>query len=159
MAVRTLIVGMGGISGTMNRVLQEFPWQSTVGVVDVSEEALARAQEGLGLADNALFTDLVDALARSDANAVLINTPSELHYMQTKAVLESGRHALVAKPITNNFEEAVALVGLAEQQGVTLCVGQQMRYNRHYTAVRDFVASGALGRVEMMNFLSAKPPP
>ena len=34
---------------------------------------------------------------------------------------------------------------------------QQMRYNRHYTALRNFVASGALGQVEMMNFLSAKP--
>lgn len=157
MTIHTLIVGMGGISGAMSQVLQGFAWHSTIGVVDVREEALARAQENFGLADDALFTDLADALERSDANVVLVNTPSELHYSQTRAVLESGRHALVAKPITNNFEEAMALVALAEEQRVTLCVGQQMRYNRHYTAVRDFVASGALGRVEMMNFLSAKP--
>ena len=64
---------------------------------------------------------------------------------------------LVAKPITNSFREAVELVELAQSQGKTLSVGQQMRYNRHYTTLRSFLETGELGRAEMVNFLSAKP--
>jgi len=156
-AIRSLMVGMGGISNAMFRHLQTTAWYSTAAVVDVREEALARAQEQLGLPDEALFTNLEDGLAYGRANVALINTPSEMHYLQTRAALEAGLHPLVAKPVTNNYEEAESLVDLAESRGLRLCVGQQMRYNRHYTALRDYVAAGQLGQVEMMNFLSAKP--
>jgi predicted dehydrogenase len=66
---------------------------------------------------------------------------------------------LVAKPITNNYEQAVELVELADAKGVTLSVGQQMRYNRHYTAVKRFVESGKLGKVEAVFFMNSKPRP
>ena len=54
----------------------------------------------------------------------------------------------MAKPITNDFAQAVELVDLARAKGVTLSVGQQIRYNRHYAAVAEYVHSGALGSVE-----------
>ena len=152
-----IVVGMGGISRTMLRGLAPFDWYSTCAVVDVQEEALARAQETMALPDHALFTSLDDALDQAEADVVLINTPSELHYAQVKAALEAGCHVLVAKPITNNFEEAVELVEMAATRQLTLCVGQQLRFNRHYTALRRFLATGTLGGVEMVNFLSAKP--
>lgn len=156
-AVRAVVVGYGGITGGMLRHLQDVPWYETGAIVDVREEALARAQQAHDLPDDALFVNMQDAFASGSGNVAFINTPSELHYVQVKAALQAGLHVLVAKPITNNFEEAVELVELAEALGLTLCVGQQMRYNRHYTAIRNLVVSGQLGQVEMMNFLSAKP--
>ncbi len=155
--VRALVVGMGGISGTMLKFLGQQTWYDTTAVVDIRQPALDAAKHTLELDDDALFTDLQVALAHADANAVIINTPSELHFAQAKAALEAGKHVLVAKPITNDFQQAVELVELAESVGRSLCVGQQMRYNRHYSTVRGYVASGALGSIEMMNFLNAKP--
>lgn len=90
---------------------------------------------------------------------VLINTPSELHSAQAKAVLESGRHALVAKPVTNDLAQAVELVEIAKASGRTLSVGQQMRFNRHDQPVALFLDSGALGTVEAMFFQNSKPRP
>jgi predicted dehydrogenase len=155
--LRSIIVGMGGISGTMLRFLGQSAWYRTAAVVDIRPQALAAAQQSYDLDESALFTDLDRALATTEADVVLINTPSELHYVQCKAALEAGRHVLVAKPITNDFAQAVALVELAEAQGRALCVGQQMRYNRHYTTVRRYLATGALGHAELVNFLNAKP--
>ncbi len=155
--LRGLVVGMGGISGAMLKFLGQTPWFRTTAVVDVRPQALASAQQALDLADDALFTDLGQALQQAQADVALINTPSELHFAQSRAALEAGLHVLVAKPITNRFEEAVALVELAAACGRTLCVGQQLRYNRHYTAVRHYLAGGALGRPELVNFLNAKP--
>lgn len=156
-AVRAMVVGLGGISGTMLKFLGQQSWYDTTAVVDIRQQALDTAKHTLELDDDALFTDLDRALAHADADAVIINTPSELHYSQAKAALKAGKHVLVAKPVTNDFQQAVELVELAESVGRSLCVGQQMRYNRHYSTVRDFVATGVLGSVELMNFLNAKP--
>jgi predicted dehydrogenase len=155
--VRALVVGMGGISGAMLKFLGQQAWYDTAGVVDIRPQALAAAKHSLELDDDALFTDLDRALAQSDANTAIINTPSELHFVQAKAALRAGKHVLVAKPVTNSFEDAVELVEVAASVGRSVCVGQQMRYNRHYSTVRGFVAGGALGSVELMNFLNAKP--
>ncbi len=151
--IRSIIVGMGGISRSMLRVLAEKSWHEVVAVVDVNEAALA----GASLPESAKFTDLERALQETEADVALINTPSEWHYEQTAAVLEAGLSPLVAKPLTNKFEHSQALVAQAKQRGVKLAVGQQMRYFRHYLTVAEFVASGVLGHIENIFFFNAKP--
>lgn len=157
MTQRCIVVGWGAVSRHMLRALTETSWYETAAVVDVRAEAVADARathpEAAG------FTDLAEALGQIDADTVIINTPSHLHYDQVVAALDAGRHVLVAKPITNDFEQASDLVVRADAAGVTLSVGQQMRYMRHYQAVARFVASGALGSIEAINLLNAKPRP
>jgi len=157
MTKRCIVVGWGAVSRHMLKALDATSWYETAAVVDLRSEALAQAQAAHP--DAAVFTSLDDALKQVAADAVIINTPSHLHYDQVVAVLAAGRHALVAKPITNDFEQARDLVSRADDAGVTLSVGQQMRYMRHYQAVARCVASGQLGSVEMINFLNAKPRP
>ena len=155
--VRSIMVGMGGVSRAMLEVLRQKSWHEVVAVVDVREAALQQAQATLSLPESALFLDLDAALGTADANTVILNTPSELHYTQTRAVLEAGLTPLVAKPFTNSYEHAVELVELAGKKQIRLCVAQQMRFFRHYLAVRQFVESGQLGDIEQLFFLNAKP--
>ena len=155
--VGCIVVGLGGVTRGMLRFLSAEPWYQTRAVVDVQDSALFEAKDRLGLHDDELFTDMDEALASVDSDVVLVNTPSEWHYEQAKNAMEAGKHVLVAKPVANSFEEAADLVAVAQSQGVTLSVGQQMRYNRHYTAVHAFLQAGELGRPEMVNFLSGKP--
>jgi len=150
---------MGGVSRAMLRVLETTPWHRCVGVVDTSEAALAAGGELTGLPGSALFGDLERALGEAQPDAVLVNTPSELHFDQTRRCLEAGCHTLAAKPVTNEFAQAVELVELARAQGLKHCVSQQIRYNRHYTALAEFVQSGALGSVEAAWFMNSKPRP
>ena len=133
------------------------PWAEFVGVVDVRDEALAQGQELLGLPDSALFKHLDDALGAVEADVAIINTPSEWHFRQCVSSIDAGLDVLVAKPITNDFSEAVRLVEHAEQAGRLLSVGQQVRYNRHYQAVRRFLADDKLGTPESVTFLNSKP--
>lgn len=156
---RCLIVGMGAISRKMHGVLKSKAWYQCAGVVDVSEAGLAAGQELAVLPESALFKDLGKALAEIGPDAVLVNTPSELHYAQAKQCIEAGCHTLVAKPVTNDFSQAVELVRLADSRGVKLCIAQQIRYNRHYSALADYVKSGVLGSVEAAWFMNSKPRP
>jgi len=141
----------------MLRCASEKPWFEVAAIVDVDADAVAKAQSGFPGAQ--AFCDLTTALAETRADAVLVNTPSEHHHALSKEALDAGHHVLVAKPIANDFDEAYELVELADAKGVTLCVGQQMRFMRHYRAVRRFVGSGRLGSVEVINFLNPKPRP
>ena len=112
-STRCLLVGVGGMGRALIRFLEQKPWFEPVGVVDLRGKALAEAQTALHLPDEALFKDLDDALSATSPDAAIINTPSELHYEQSKAALKVGAHVLVAKPITNEFGQAEP-VGLAD---------------------------------------------
>ncbi len=160
--LKSIVVGMGSVTEAMLRVLQKKPWHEVVAVVDVRDESLSQAQENLALTDSALFYNLDEALNSIKANTieattVLINTPAEFHFAQTKTVLEAGLTPLVAKPLTLNFDQAADLVALAQQKELKLCVAQQMRFMRHYRALENFIAEGQLGEVEQLVFLNAKP--
>ncbi|MEV0459756.1 Gfo/Idh/MocA family protein [Catellatospora methionotrophica] len=155
--MRCVVVGWGAVSRIMLRALDATDWYETSAVVDVRPEALddVRATRP-GVAG---FTGLSEALAAVEPDAVIINTPSHLHYEQVVPALEAGAHVLVAKPITNDFDQAAALVGLADRLGLTLSVGQQMRFMRHYQALGRFLADGGVGSVESVNLLNSKPRP
>lgn len=155
--IKTIVIGMGGVSRAMLSVLQKRSWHEVVAVVDVREDALKRAQADFLLPESALYADLESALNDVSANMVMINTPSELHYEQTQKVLQAGLTPLVAKPFTNNYDHAVELVTLADEKDIKLCVAQQMRFFRHYLHVAEFVQAGHLGKIEQIYFLSAKP--
>lgn len=153
---RTVIVGLGGLSKSMIPTMQSFPWFEPVGLVDVRQEALSRFGDQLGLGPEALFTGLDRALAELKPDLTLINTPPRFHYEQTKQALLAGSNALVAKPLAVRFEDALDLVRLADRLGLKLTVGQQMRFHRHYQAVKRFLRSDRLGTVEFINFTNAK---
>ena len=112
---KVIAVGMGGIAKVMTPGIARQPWAEFVGIVDISDEALTQGQELLGLPDSALFKDLEDALGAAEADVAIINTPSEWHFQQCVSCIDAGLDVLVAKPITNDFDEAVRLVDHAEQ--------------------------------------------
>ena len=157
--VRCVVVGMGGVTREMLKTLTATDWFVPAAVVDPRPEARAAARDQLALPESACFADLDTALSTVPADAAIVNTPSELHHGLTRAALAAGLHALVAKPITNDFGQAVELVELAAARGLTLAVGQQMRYRNHYRVVADFVCEGRLGTPQWANFLNTKPRP
>lgn len=155
-SIRCLIVGMGGISRHTAPVMLSREWFEMAGVVDPSEGARNAAVEAFELSENSQFTDLRGALAKVKPDAVIINTPSEMHYDQARTCLEAGCHTLVAKPVTHSYEEAAELVDLAERNGVTHSVWQQLRYARHYLALKAFIETGKLGSIEAGWFMNSK---
>lgn len=155
--MRCVVVGWGAVSRIMLRALDATGWYQTAGVVDVRQEALAEVENTRPGVPT--YTDLERALAEVRPDAVIVNTPSHLHYDQVVTALRAGAHVLVAKPVTNDFDQAVQLAALARELGLTLSVGQQMRYMRHYQAVAKVIADGRIGTVEAVNLLNAKPRP
>lgn len=155
--LRVAIVGLGVISKEMAPALSSIPSLQVVGVIDKNTEAVNSALE-IWL-DAEPFTELSGCLQNLDIDAVIVNTPAISHLTDVELILKSGRHCLVAKPLTPHLEDARALVNLAKDVGRTLAVAEQIRYNDHFQMVRKLIAEEVIGRVESVILLNSKPRP
>ena len=94
-----------------------------------------------------LFDSYEAALADPDIEAVVIATPSGLHYEQAKMALLQKKHVFVEKPLAESVEEATELTRLAEASGLTLMVGHTFLFNNIVHEVKNCIDSGELGDV------------
>ena len=117
--IRTLLVGSGKMGESHFHHIKESDVAECVGLVTLDE-----------ITDfcKSPFRDLEDALKATNPDLVVIATPHNLHYEQTKLALSRGCHVVVEKPLSLFYDEAEQLVDLAKQKGKLLVVGLQRRY-------------------------------
>jgi scyllo-inositol 2-dehydrogenase (NADP+) len=97
--------------------------------------------------DVRIVRSVEELLSIESIRLIVIATPNDTHYPFARQCLAAGRDVLVDKPFTTTLAEAVALVQFAQQSGRLLTVYQNRRYDGDFQAVRQLVASGALGRM------------
>lgn len=88
-----------------------------------------------------------EALADSTIDAVVIATPSGLHFSHVRQALASGKHVFVEKPLAETVTEAQELAALAAGEGKVLMVGHTFLYNNLVHEVKNYIDSGELGDV------------
>lgn len=97
--------------------------------------------------------DSIDSLIDDNAiELVIINTPNFTHYDYATKALNAGKHILVEKPLTATVKEAKELFALAEQTGKKIFFYQNRRWDSDYSAVRDVIRSGKLGKLNEVHF-------
>jgi len=107
------------------------------------ERAVARTQaEG--------FVGLDQLLARSDADAVILATPSGLHAAQAIEAAEAGRHIVTEKPMATRWEHGKAMVEACDKAGVQLFVVKQNRRNATIQLLKKAIDKGRFGRIHMV---------
>jgi predicted dehydrogenase len=77
--------------------------------------------------------------------AVSIATPPRTHHSLARRALEAGKHVLVEKPLATNEEDAIDLIELAAERGLTLMPGHTFLYSPPVNRVRDLILGGVLG--------------
>ena len=75
------------------------------------------------------YTNAFDLIRATDIDAVVIATPVSSHFELALATLESGKHVLVEKPITDNTADAAELAEMAAEKELILQVGHVERFN------------------------------
>jgi predicted dehydrogenase len=128
--IRAGVVGTGSIGKNHARILAELPECEFTAIYDTNAETardLAAHYGARACTTLAEFAALVDAAT--------IATPTPTHFAIAKQMLESGRHVLVEKPITENTADAQALAALAGGRGLVLQVGHIERFNPALSAL------------------------
>lgn len=96
-------------------------------------------------------TDYRALLDRTDIDAVSVCAPSGLHAAISIDAMRAGKHVLVEKPIAIRLEDADRMIQVAKEEGVTLAVVLQNRYNHPMQQLRALIDEGGLGRLYLGN--------
>ncbi len=93
------------------------------------------------------YIDLHD-VPLDDYDAALVCTPDQPKAEVIGYLVDNGKHVLVEKPLwTASDAEISDLQARARATGAVLYTAYNHRFEPHFAAVRDLIASGALGQV------------
>ncbi|HEY8609606.1 MAG TPA: Gfo/Idh/MocA family oxidoreductase [Noviherbaspirillum sp.] len=146
--VRFALAGCGRISRNHFSALSQHAGScELVGVCDVDARALETAAELTGAR---AYKSLGHMLEGSDADAVILTTPSGLHSAQAIAVAQSGRHVVTEKPMATRWEDGKRMVAACDAAGVRLFVVKQNRRNATLQHLKKAIEAGRFGRIHMV---------
>ncbi len=143
---KVVVVGMGKRGMHHAATFQANPRFDLAGICDIDPARLDAASAKLGVA-------LKSADARQVAQAVQPDvfcfcTMPTVRASMIRIGIESGARLIaMEKPVALSNVEGFEVRRLLESSGVKAVVSHQHRYGVHYRAVKDVIASGALGRV------------
>ena len=147
--LRFAVVGCGRIAANHFAALSQHAARAEcVAVCDASPEPLAAAVARTGVVG---YPSLGALLAGSDAEVVVLATPSGLHSRQTIEIARAGRHVVSEKPMATRWEDGIAMVRACRDAGVKLFVVKQNRLNATLLLVKRAVDQGRFGRLAMVN--------
>ncbi len=101
------------------------------------------AEHGIGRGYGALD----EALAAGGVDALYISSTNEKHAPQALAAIAAGVHVLCEKPLSISVDEAAGMVAAAERAGLVFATNHHLRCAGSHRAIRELIASGAVGRV------------
>lgn len=147
--VKVALIGCGRIASKHFEAMSLLqPAIDLVGVCDTDPQALAQAVEKTGSVG---FVCLTDVLKKTDAELVVLCTPSGLHAAQTIQIAQSGRHVVTEKPMATRWQDGLDMVAACDKAGIHLFVVKQNRYNATLRLLKRAVAKRRFGRIYMVS--------
>ncbi|MBB4258750.1 Gfo/Idh/MocA family protein [Bradyrhizobium sp. CIR3A] len=147
--IKFALVGCGRIAKNhFDALKQHADRAELVGVCDVVPEPVEAAARETGARP---YYNLSEMLAKTDADIVVLTTPSGLHPQQTVEVARSGRHVLTEKPMATRWNDGLRMVRACDEAGVRLFVVKQNRRNLTLKMLKNAILKGRFGRIYMVN--------
>lgn len=143
MSVRVGLIGYGAWGRHHARAIASVPEAELTAICARSAENAAAARQDHPRA--AIYADYRDLLEREDLELCDVVVPSDLHYDVSRAVLVSGRHLLLEKPMTLSIGRCRELIELARARGLVLAVGHELRLSSLWGKVKELVDADAIG--------------
>ncbi|WP_084584268.1 Gfo/Idh/MocA family oxidoreductase [Sphingomonas azotifigens] len=94
-------------------------------------------------------TELADALARDDVDAVILCTPTQMHAQQAIACMNAGKHVQVEIPLADSWADSQAVLAKQQETGLVCMVGHTRRFNPSHQWVHNRVTAGELAVQQM----------
>jgi predicted dehydrogenase len=138
------VIGSGGIA--RRRTIPEGILRARNAELIAVFDAAAPANQAVALQFKARAVESVEALLRTDIEAVYIASPPAAHRAQVIACAEAGKHVLCEKPLALTTSDAHAVVEACAQACVCLGTGFMMRFQAQHQAALRLIQEGKLGQ-------------
>ncbi len=154
MTDRLLRIGVAGLGRAFTLMLPTFLADRRVALAaaaDPREEARTRFAIEFGAR---VYPDVAALCEDSGVDAVYVATPHQHHAEHAAMAAAAGKHVLVEKPMALSLTEGRRMIDAAHRAGVHLVVGHSHSFDLPVVRARDLIASGACGRVRMIQALN-----
>ena len=125
--LRVGVLGTGSLGKEHVRIYAELAAAGRIQLAGLFDTVAETARKFASKYQVRAFASAAEAAEACDA--VSIVTPTTTHFELAKMLLQSGKHVLVEKPMTDDAAEAGELVKLAQQNRCVLQVGHVERFN------------------------------
>jgi predicted dehydrogenase len=148
-AVRFGVIGLGPWGREILEALGRVDGAQVGAICDVYEPFLKRATAGAPRAE--VTTDWRRVIDSPAIDAIVVATPTGLHGEVAIAALQAKKHVYCEAPLGATIESTRAIGAAAAASGSIFQGGLQGRSNPLYRHVLQFVKSGVLGDVALVN--------
>ncbi|MEM8569850.1 MAG: inositol 2-dehydrogenase [Pseudomonadota bacterium] len=153
--IRFGLLGCGRIGQVHARSLSRFPGA----VLTVVADAVPEAAQALAAAHNAQVLEASALIASPDVDAVIIGTPTTLHYDQIHAAAAAGKAIFCEKPIDLSSARVRACIDAVEKAGVPFLTAFNRRFDPNFAALEQRLRAREIGEVETVLITSRDPAP
>jgi 2-hydroxy-4-carboxymuconate semialdehyde hemiacetal dehydrogenase len=94
-------------------------------------------------------TDLSEALARDDVDAVILCTPTQMHADQAIACMDAGKHVQVEIPLSDSWADAQKVLDKSRETELVCMVGHTRRFYPSHQYVHNRIAAGEFAVQQM----------
>lgn len=92
----------------------------------------------------------VDVLQRADISAVYIPLPPALHFQWSERALLSGKHVLIEKPATTDYQRTEKLIHLADASDLAMHENYMFQYHSQLEEIKKIVMQEEIGNVRLI---------
>ena len=144
--MKICVAGQGAFGQKHLDALKRIQGVEVTSLVGGNQDATAQIAKKYGIAH---YTgDLSEGIRRADA--VILTTPTKMHFRQGEQVMRAGKHVLVEIPVTDSVEDAEKLVQIAKETGVVAMGGHVRRFNPSHQWVHKRIQKGEL-KIQQMD--------
>lgn len=153
--LRVGILGCGRIGQVHAQSIKSLENAEVTAVADAIPEA-ARALADMSGARVSAADEILQA---GDIDAVVIGTPTDTHFDLIHGACKSGKAIFCEKPIDMSVDNIRACIEAVDTAGVPFMTGFNRRFDPNFAHLRDRIAAGDIGAVELVTITSRDPAP
>lgn len=145
--IQVACVGVKGMGWTDLSNIGKHPKVKFVGFCDIDRDRFDQADQAFPsvphFADyREMFSQLGDRV-----DAVVVSTPDHMHAPVAMLAMRNGKHVYCQKPLTHTVWESRQMRLMAEKQGLTTQMGNQIHSSQQYRLGVRLIHDGAIGKV------------
>jgi predicted dehydrogenase len=153
MGLNVAVVGLGGIGNKHASIYHEHEDCDVIAVCDLIEEKADKAAEKYEAKAFYSVQDMLASGLKIDAASVAsagVENGGD-HYQPTIELLNGGIPVLGEKPISNNVDQAHAMVSLAKEKDLRYGIDLNHRFTPAAARAKQWIEEGRLGEINIIN--------
>lgn len=146
-----IAIGVIGVGNRSNQLIDQLPEQGQV--VALADCYLPRAQDTSRNKSGGrwpVYHDYRHLLERKDIDAVIVGTPDHVRVLICIHACQAGKHIYAEKPLSLYIREGRVLVQAVRKYGCVFQVGTQQRSMAVNRLACEFIRSGKLGKIRVV---------